>query len=126
GGAIVWAAITFATDFQIGWMAVAVGAGVGVAARRAGRSFDRRFGVAAAALALAGCILGNLFATIAYIASFTHVPYFHVLGSLDVETATELMKATFSPMDLLFYGIAMMEAYKLALPKTAGARPISR
>ena len=120
-GAAIWAAVTFATDFQIGWMAVGVGAGVGVAVRRAGHGVEKSFGWVAAGLALLGCIAGNLFATVAYIASFTHVPYFRVLGSLDVASASDLMKATFSPMDLLFYGIAMVEAFKLAVPK--GAAP---
>ena len=124
-GAAVWAAVTFATDLQIGWMAVGVGALVGVAVRRVGRGVEKRFAYAAAALALLGCLLGNLFATVAYISSFTHVPYFDVLGSLDAESTADLMKATFSPMDLLFYGIAMVEAYKLAVPSATVTAPTS-
>ena len=117
-GAVVWAAFTFATDLQIGWMAVGVGAGVGVAMRRAGRGAGARLRVPAAALALLGCLAGNLLATVAYVASFTHVSYFEVLGALDAAATADLMKATFSPMDLLFYGIATVEAYKLAAPKS--------
>jgi len=117
-GAAVWAAVTFATDLQIGWMAIGVGAGVGVAMRRAGRGAGERLRIPAAALALLGCLAGNLLATVAYIASFTHVPYFQVLGSLDAAATADLMKATFQPMDLLFYGIATVEAYKLAAPKS--------
>ena len=118
-GAAVWAAVTFATDLQIGWMAVGVGAGVGVTMRRAGRGAGARLRTPAAALALLGCLAGNLLATVAYIASFTHVSYFEVLGSLDAAATADLMKATFSPMDLLFYGIATVEAYKLAAPSSA-------
>lgn len=117
-GAVVWGTVTFVTDFQIGWMAVGVGAGVGVAMRRAGRGAGARLRKAAAVLALLGCLAGNLLATVAYVAGFTHVPYFQVLGALDLDAALDLMKATFSPMDLLFYGIATAEAYKLAAPKS--------
>ena len=117
-GAAAWAAVTFATDLQIGWMAVGIGAGVGVAMRRAGRGAGARLRVPAAALALFGCLAGNLLATVAYVSGFTHVPYFEVLGALDAAATADLMKATFSPMDLLFYGIATVEAWKLAAPKS--------
>jgi len=117
-GAAAWAAVTFATDLQIGWMAVGVGAAVGLAMRRAGHGAGARLRTPAAVLALIGCLAGNLLATVAYISSFTHVPYFEVLGSLDAAATADLMKATFQPMDLLFYGIATVEAYKLAAPKS--------
>jgi hypothetical protein len=116
-GAAAWAAVTFATDLQIGWMAVGIGAGVGVAMRRAGRGAGARLRVPAAALALFGCLAGNLLATVAYVSGFTHVPYFEVLGALDAAATADLMKATFSPMDLLFYGIAVMEAFKFAFDR---------
>ena len=122
-GAAVWATVTVLTEFQIGWMAVGVGAGVGLAMRRYGRGVAPKFGVAAAALALLGCLAGNLFASVGFVASFTHVPFFTVLTRLDLEIVRTLMGATFSPMDLLFYGIAMAEAYKLAfLRQSAPAR----
>ena len=40
-GAIVWAVITVATDYQIGWMAVGVGFLVGFAVRAVGKGIDR-------------------------------------------------------------------------------------
>jgi hypothetical protein len=40
--------------------------------------------------------------------------FFEVLGRLDPAVSFELMKATFSPMDLLFYGIAVYEGFKLS------------
>lgn len=118
-GAAVWATVTVLTEMQIGWMAVGVGAGVGLAMRRLGRGVAPKFGVAAAALALLGCLAGNLFASVGFVASFTHVSFFTVLTTLDLGVVRTLMGATFSPMDLLFYGIAMAEAYKLAFLRPA-------
>jgi hypothetical protein len=118
-GAAVWATVTVLTEFQIGWMAVGVGAGVGLATRRWGRGVAPKFGVAAAALALLGCLAGNLFASVGFVARFAHVSFFAVLASLDPGVVRTLMGATFSPMDLLFYGIAMAEAYKLAFLRPA-------
>jgi hypothetical protein len=36
------------------------------------------------------------------------------MSGLDVEIVKELMIATFNPMDLLFYGVAVYEGYKLS------------
>jgi hypothetical protein len=47
-GACVWAAITFATSFQIGWMAVGVGFLVGYAVRTLGKGIDKSFAVVGA------------------------------------------------------------------------------
>lgn len=59
-GAIVWGAITYFTQYQIGWMSIGVGFLVGVAIRFFGQGKTLIFGVSAAALALIGCLLGNL------------------------------------------------------------------
>ena len=59
-GAAIWAGITVATNYQIGWMSVGVGLLVGFAVRVGGGGIDNAFGLAGAALALIGCVLGNL------------------------------------------------------------------
>ena len=58
-GAIIWAVVTVTTKYQIGLMALGVGALVGFAMRigNGGKSFS----ILAALLAFFGCILGNLF-----------------------------------------------------------------
>jgi hypothetical protein len=116
-GAIVWAAITVATKYQIGWMAVGIGALVGITMRKVGRGVEARFGVVAAALALLGCLLGNLFAAVGMVASTGEESFFSLLARVDFDVAKEILAATFSPMDLLFYGIAVMEAFKFAFDR---------
>jgi hypothetical protein len=59
-GGIVWAVVTIATKYQIGWMAVGVGFLVGYAVQRFGKGVTTTYGVVGAAFALFGCLLGNL------------------------------------------------------------------
>src|SRR5688572_7327990 len=59
-GAIAWGAITYFTEYQIGWMSIGVGFLVGLALRFFGKGKTMIFGVSGAVLALIGCLLGNL------------------------------------------------------------------
>ncbi len=113
-GAGLWAVITAVTSFQIGWMAVGVGFLVGVAVRKFGRGIDKPFGIAGAAISLLGCMAGNLLAFCIIISQQQQIPFSQLLSSLNPETAAGLMKATFNPMDLLFYGLAVYTGYRFS------------
>lgn len=113
-GAALWAGITVVTHYQIGWVAIGVGYLVGVANRKLGKGIDRIFGVVGAGLAMLGCLLGNLLAVCGAIARQEHMPILEVLSRLNPTIIKGLMIETFNPMDLLFYGIAVYEAYKLS------------
>jgi len=113
-GALGWGLITALTQYQIGFMAIAVGFLVGFAVRKFGKGMDKSFGVAGAALALVGCGLGNLFAVCIAIAQEYSVSVFQVLGTMDAGFVAGAMKVTFSPIDLLFYAIAVYEGYKFS------------
>ena len=113
-GAIVWATVTVMTGYQIGWMAVGVGFLVGFLVRAAGKGLDPIFGVTGAVLALFGCALGNLLAVCGMISLQESISIFQILSRLNFSAVKELMAATFSPIDLLFYGIAVYEGYKLS------------
>jgi hypothetical protein len=113
-GAGVWALITVLTEYQIGWMAVGVGVLVGFSLRKFGKGIDKTFGIAGAALALFGCLLGNLLAVCGFVSVQESIPFLQVLGGLTPSVAAELLTVTFSPIDVLFYGIAVYEGYKLS------------
>lgn len=113
-GAAVWAGVTIATEYQIGWMAVAIGFLVGIAVRAGGKGIDQVYGVVGAVLSLVGCALGNLFTVAWFVSQEYGVPVSEVLSGLDVESAIELMSATFQFMDLLFYGLAVYFGYRYA------------
>lgn len=114
-GAAIWAAITAATEYQIGWMAIGVGFLVGFAVRLVGKGTEPTFGVAGAVLALLGCALGNLLTISWFVAQDAGDPFFSTLASLDFGIVIELMRATFAPMDLLFYAIAAYCGFRYAI-----------
>ena len=113
-GAGLWALITVLTKLQIGWMAVGVGFLVGFSIRVVGKGIDKVFGYAGAVLSLFGCALGNLLAVCAVVSSQQGIPLMDVIDRLNPELVKELMLASFRPMDVLFYGIAVYQAYKLS------------
>lgn len=125
-GAGVWAAITVATQFQIGWMAVGVGFLVGFAVRIAGKGIDKSFGAVGAGFALLGCLAGNLLAVCGLIANQEEMAFLDVLSQVDLGIAGQLMVATFSPMDLLFYGFAIYEGYRFSFRRVTGEEVMER
>ncbi len=119
-GAAAWAAITVATGSQLGIVAVGIGLAVGYAVRATGKGIDPQFGVVGAVLALTGCLAGNLLAVCALVARREGIPLDEVLQKIDFPTALRLLAATFQVTDLIFYGIAVYEGYRLSFrPVTA-------
>lgn len=116
-GAIVWGAITYFTNYQIGWMAIGVGFLVGVAIKFFGRGKTLIFGISAAVLALIGCVLGNLMFYSGIIAreesaSFLEVFFFFLLSPA---AALELFTLAFDFMDILFYAFAAYAGFSAAM-----------
>jgi len=112
--AVVWAGITAVTNYQIGFMAIGVGIAVGFAVRTAGGGSATPFRLAAALLALAGCLGGNLLVACVVYARAHEVGIERVLEVLDLQLSEFLLVQTFTPMDLLFYGLAVWEAWRSA------------
>lgn len=123
-GAMAWTLITVATSYQIGWMAVAMGFLVGGAVRMLGRGVDKSFGYLGAALAVFGCLLGNLLSVCTLIAGqqglATPAVLTHVCRNPSLIPAA--MIATFRSLDLLFYGIALYEGYRLSFRRVTNVR----
>jgi hypothetical protein len=112
--AIAWAAITAATSFQIGFMSIGVGFAVAFAVRYFGRSNDRKFAILSAALALAGCVLGNYLAAIVVSAPRLGDTVPNLAITL-LPRLPQVLSDTFNPMDLLFYAVGVYFGYKYAL-----------
>ncbi len=119
-GAAIWAGVTIATGWQIGFMAIGVGILVGFAVRLLGKGETQVFGIVGGVFALVGCVLGNLFTGMAVLAKEIDVPFMEVFLNFDYSAAPELLGAMFSPMDLLFYGIAVWEGFKFAIVQDGG------
>ena len=111
---ILWVVITATTKFQIGWMAVGIGFLVGICISHFGKNVETKYAVVGAIFAVLACVFGNIFAQCALAAEHEHVPFLGVLSHLTPSLATEILKEGFSPMDLLFYGLAIWAGYKYA------------
>lgn len=106
--AVVWGAITYFTQYQIGWMAIGVGFLVGFAIKFFGRGKTLIFGVCGAGLALIGCLLGNLMFYSGVIAREQGMPFLEVFFLLlqTPAAAVEVFTLAFDFRDILFYVLA--------------------
>jgi hypothetical protein len=121
--AIAWGAITVATHYRIGFMAIGVGLLVAFAVRYAGGGHDSRFAYVSGALSLLGCVAGNYFAACALFATDQHLDVLRTVAIVTPHIA-EFMKDTFRPMDLLFYAIGAYFGFKYAMvPLQRAAAP---
>ena len=113
-GALLWALITSAVKYQIGYMAIGVGFMVGLSVRFGGKGMDPIYGVVGAILALLGCILGNYMALVFIVADTVDTSGFSLLFQMPPSLVLEGMMETASTMDVLFYGIAIYEGYRFS------------
>lgn len=120
-GAAIWAVVTDATGFQIGWMAVGVGFLVGFAVQYLGKGIERPYQYVGAICALLGCVLGNYFAIAGTVAQDMHLDFFTLISRIPIDKAFDAMRAAFQPMDALFYAIAVYEGYRFSLKRLTAA-----
>ncbi len=116
-GAALWCIISVATGYQIGYMALAIGAGVGFGIRKFGKGIEPVFGILGAVIALLSCLLGNIITIIVSVAKYLGVSVGDIIAILDYNLLSNLMVETFSPVDILFYAFAVIEGYKLSFRK---------
>jgi hypothetical protein len=116
-GAILWGVITVATGYQIGYMALAIGAGVGLTIRISGKGFDTIFGLWGAGISLFSVLLGNFLSIIGFIANAEGLGYFETLSLFNYSYLPQVMGETFSILDLVFYGIAIYEGFRFSFRK---------
>ncbi|AUC77970.1 hypothetical protein CW736_00445 [Nonlabens sp. MB-3u-79] len=113
-GAVIWAVITVVTEYQIAFMAIGIGFIVGHAVRLGGKGVDMIFGIIGATIAILSCFLGNFLSTIGFIANYNEIGYLDAFLNFDYSLFIPMMKETFGFMDVLFYGFAGYEGFKLA------------
>lgn len=113
-GAIVWAAITYFTNYQIGWMSIGVGYLIGLAIRKFGNGNSIAFGVMGGLLSLAACVIGNLLFYSGVIAASEGMSFFQVffLMLINPVGTAEVFVAAFEIIDLLFYALAVYTGFR--------------
>lgn len=115
--AVLWALITVITNYQIGFMAIAVGLLAGLGVRYFGSGVDKIYGIIGAIAAVLGCLLGNLFTQVWFLADYNSLGLFDAFKLLDLPLLLAIYEEGFSPVDLFFYAIAVVEGYKFAFRK---------
>lgn len=113
-GAALWGLITVVTNYQIGYLALAIGAGVGFSMRYFGKGIDQIFGVIGGGVAVLSCVLGNFFSIIGFYANAEGADFIEMLFIFDYAYFIPVMTETFSVMDVIFYGLAGYEGYKFS------------
>lgn len=114
-GASLWALLTVLTEKQFAYAAIGLGFLVGLAVRTLGKGSTPAFGLIGGVFALLGCALGNLLTVVGFLSKQMEVSFFSSLANVDLSIAIELMKATFEPIDLLFYAIAAFFGFKFSI-----------
>lgn len=120
-GAGIWAAVSVATEYQIGWMAVGIGFLVGLAMRYTGKGMTPVFGTVSAALSLVGCLVGNIVTYTWFIADIEGMAFMEVASQMNLAVVIGLLTSTFAVMDILFYGLAAYFGYKYAFRQVTQA-----
>jgi len=113
-GAILWAVFVYLTHMELGLIAIALGALVGIAIQRAGRGSDMKFRLLGAACAALGWGLGMVLSTLALLAEEAGQPFLDVVARVGLGTGISLATKTSEAIDLLFLAIAVWEGYKLS------------
>jgi hypothetical protein len=122
-GAVLWAVVTVATNFQFGYMAIAVAFLVGWAVRHFGKGVDIIHGVIGAGLAFSGCVAGNLLMLAAIVARQESASIFAVFTVMVLRPVLTLqvLASNFAPVDLLFYGFALYYGYRYSFRRITSA-----
>jgi ABC-type antimicrobial peptide transport system permease subunit len=114
-GLAIWLGISLTAHAEAEWTAIGVGFLAGIMVRVAGKGFDRVFGVLAAMLTAIGCFVAILVSGCHFMALKTEgAALFDALSTLTPETFRGVFTATFNPMDGVFYGIALILAFRIA------------
>jgi hypothetical protein len=115
-GAGIWMAITVATGLHVGYVALGVGALVGLAVRFAGNGRGMIFGIIGAVLTLIGCLGGEILAMAQLLSSPQH-DFYHTLLSFELAKVLSIIIEKMDPIMYLIYGIGIFEGFKLSMRK---------
>lgn len=117
-GGIGWAIIGRMTGWQIGYIAIALGYGVGLTVVKVGRTSHTLGAASAAALALGGALFGHLAWVYTAVSSEVGVPILDVItaaGPVDVLSNTEITE----PFSWAFFLLAAFAGFRAYSSKAA-------
>jgi hypothetical protein len=115
-GAGIWMGITIATGMHVGYVALGVGALVGLAVRVAGNGTGMIFGIIGALFTLLGCLGGEIL-TVVQLSSTAERDFFTTLTTLNLTQTISNIVNHMDPIMYLIYGIGIFEGYKFSIRK---------
>ncbi|HEV3270758.1 MAG TPA: hypothetical protein VGZ93_01115 [Candidatus Methylacidiphilales bacterium] len=115
-GAAIWMGITVVTGLHVGYVALGVGALVGMTVRYFGNGRGMIFGIVGAILTLLGCLGGEVL-TVVQLASTPQRDFFTTLTTSDLTQLLANIVDQMSPIMYLIYAIGIFEGYKLSIRK---------
>jgi hypothetical protein len=118
---LAWTELTYSTGYQGAYMALGVGLLVGLAVRFFGAGIYRIFGVLAALLTLLASLLGYYLSQTGFLVELRLAGIMKVLDYFNPDMMLNTIRDAFVPFDLLFYGLAVLLSYLLAI-RRIGAR----
>ncbi len=113
-GAGIWMAVAVGLDLHVGYVALGVGALVGLAIRVAGNGRSSMFGLMGAIFTLLGCVGGEVLARVQALVSPQH-DFYSTLTSVDMVQMVSGILTQAGPIDYLIYGIGLYEGWKLSM-----------
>ncbi len=115
-GAGIWMGVELATGAQLGLVAIAIGALVGLSVRVAGNGRSSIFGLIGAVLTFASCLAGDILV----VAQQSVAPgrdFYAAITSLDlVQTVTSIF-THMTPVSYLILGIGIFEGWKFSMKR---------
>ncbi len=116
-GALVWAAVSYFTNYQIGWLSIGIGFLVGIAIRKFGNGNSISFGILGGLLSLIAVLIGNLLFYSGLIAAQEGMSFLEVLFIMIITPVAtlEVFASAFEIIDLLFYALAVYTGFRYSM-----------
>lgn len=115
-GAGIWMAVEVTLKLQVGYVAIAIGALVGLAIRTFGHGTHVIYGIIGAVLTLAGCLGGEILSNL-YLASSAQQSMYDLACSINYVQMIQAIFTKMDPIGYLIYGLGIFEGYKLSIVK---------
>jgi hypothetical protein len=113
-GASLWAVIAFFAHVSSGFIAMLIGALVGLTVRYFGKGITLKFAILGSSISFLACLVGNFLMVIAFTSKEMSVPFFSIFSSLPLVNIPRIMWITMRPMDFVFYAIAIYEGFRFS------------
>ncbi len=115
-GGIIWGLIVYLTNYKIAYIAVAIGFLVGYAIKQFGKGIDPVFAYMGGALALFGCMFGNIFTIVLLLTKEGYdIDFYTGLNMLlNFEFLWMAISRGTDFLDFIFYAIATYEGFRFS------------